>query len=89
VTALAIGPEFGTVGPELIREAAKKAMKVADLVRWSPWTTTDRGTVPLPRLGLRRRHEQPAGPAAEVERVGGPSSTSLWRRKSTTWVAAA
>jgi adenine-specific DNA-methyltransferase len=30
--ALAIGPEFGTVGPELIREAAKEAVKVADLL---------------------------------------------------------
>jgi adenine-specific DNA-methyltransferase len=30
--AVAIGPEFGTVGPELIREAAKEAVKVADLL---------------------------------------------------------
>ena len=27
-----IGPEFGTVGPELIRDAAKEAVKVADLL---------------------------------------------------------
>jgi len=30
--AIAIGPEFGTVGPELIRDAAKEAVKVADLL---------------------------------------------------------
>jgi adenine-specific DNA-methyltransferase len=30
--AVAIGPEFGTVGPELIRDAAKEAVKVADLL---------------------------------------------------------
>jgi adenine-specific DNA-methyltransferase len=30
--AVAIGPEFGTVGPELIREAAKEAVKIADLL---------------------------------------------------------
>jgi adenine-specific DNA-methyltransferase len=30
--AVAIGPEFGTVGPELVREAAKEAVKVADLL---------------------------------------------------------
>ncbi len=30
--AIAIGPEFGTVGPELIREAAKEAVKIADLL---------------------------------------------------------
>ena len=30
--AIAIGPEFGTVGPELVREAAKEAVKVADLL---------------------------------------------------------
>lgn len=28
--AIAIGPEFGTVGPELIREAAKEAVRMAD-----------------------------------------------------------
>ena len=32
VVAVAIGPEFGTVGPELIRDAAKEAVKVADLL---------------------------------------------------------
>jgi len=26
------GPEFATVGPELIREAAKEAVKIADLL---------------------------------------------------------
>ncbi len=31
LTAIA-GPEFGTVGPELIREAAKEAVKIADLL---------------------------------------------------------
>jgi adenine-specific DNA-methyltransferase len=30
--AVAIGPEFGTVGPELVRAAAKEAVKVADLL---------------------------------------------------------
>ena len=30
--AVAIGPEFGTVGPELIREAAKEAVHIADLL---------------------------------------------------------
>jgi adenine-specific DNA-methyltransferase len=30
--AVALGPEFGTVGPELIREAAKEAVKIADLL---------------------------------------------------------
>ncbi len=30
--AVAIGPEFGTVGPELIRDAAKDAVKIADLL---------------------------------------------------------
>ncbi|MFH1474533.1 MAG: site-specific DNA-methyltransferase, partial [Chloroflexota bacterium] len=30
--AVAIGPEFGTVGPELVRDAAKEAVKVADLL---------------------------------------------------------
>ena len=30
--AVAIGPEFGTVGPEFIREAAKEAVKIADLL---------------------------------------------------------
>jgi adenine-specific DNA-methyltransferase len=30
--AIAIGPEFGTVGPELIRDAAKEAVKIADLL---------------------------------------------------------
>lgn len=30
--AVAIGPEFGTVGPELIRDAAKEAVKFADLL---------------------------------------------------------
>jgi adenine-specific DNA-methyltransferase len=30
--AIAIGPEFGTVGPELIRDAAKEAVKFADLL---------------------------------------------------------
>jgi adenine-specific DNA-methyltransferase len=30
--AIAIGPEFGTVGPELIRDAAKEAVKMADLL---------------------------------------------------------
>ncbi len=30
--AVAIGPEFGTVGPELIREAAKGAVRSADLL---------------------------------------------------------
>ncbi len=30
--AVAIGPEFGTVGPELIRDAAKEAVKIADLL---------------------------------------------------------
>ena len=30
--AIAIGPEFGTVGPELIREAAKEAVRMADLL---------------------------------------------------------
>jgi adenine-specific DNA-methyltransferase len=30
--AVAIGPEFGTVGPELIREAAKEAVRIADLL---------------------------------------------------------
>jgi adenine-specific DNA-methyltransferase len=30
--AVALGPEFGTVGPELIRDAAKEAVKVADLL---------------------------------------------------------
>jgi adenine-specific DNA-methyltransferase len=30
--AVALGPEFGTVGPELIREAAKEAVKFADLL---------------------------------------------------------
>jgi adenine-specific DNA-methyltransferase len=30
--AVAIGPEFGTVGPELVREAAREAVKVADLL---------------------------------------------------------
>jgi adenine-specific DNA-methyltransferase len=30
--AVTIGPEFGTVGPELIREAAKEAVKIADLL---------------------------------------------------------
>jgi len=29
---IAIGPEFGTVGPELIRDAAKEAVKFADLL---------------------------------------------------------
>jgi adenine-specific DNA-methyltransferase len=29
---VAIGPEFGTVGPELIRDAAKEAVKIADLL---------------------------------------------------------
>src|SRR5262249_21738146 len=28
----AIGPEFGTVGPELVRDAAKEAVKIADLL---------------------------------------------------------
>ena len=30
--AIGIGPEFGTVGPELIRDAAKEAVKFADLL---------------------------------------------------------
>jgi adenine-specific DNA-methyltransferase len=30
--AIAIGPEFGTVGPELIRDAAKEAVRFADLL---------------------------------------------------------
>ncbi len=30
--AIAIGPEFGTVGPELIRDSAKEAVKFADLL---------------------------------------------------------
>jgi adenine-specific DNA-methyltransferase len=30
--AVAIGPEFGTVGPELVRDAAKEAVKFADLL---------------------------------------------------------
>jgi adenine-specific DNA-methyltransferase len=30
--AIAIGPEFGTVGPELIRDAAREAVKIADLL---------------------------------------------------------
>jgi len=30
--ALCIGPEYGTVGPELVREAAKEAVKIADLL---------------------------------------------------------
>jgi adenine-specific DNA-methyltransferase len=30
--AIAIGPEFGTVGPELIRDAAKEAVKFAELL---------------------------------------------------------
>jgi adenine-specific DNA-methyltransferase len=30
--AVVIGPEFGTVGPELVRDAAKEALKVADLL---------------------------------------------------------
>jgi adenine-specific DNA-methyltransferase len=30
--AIAIGPEFGSVGPELIRDAAKEAVKFADLL---------------------------------------------------------
>ena len=30
--AVTIGPEFGTAGPELIREAAKEAVKIADLL---------------------------------------------------------
>jgi adenine-specific DNA-methyltransferase len=30
--AVAIGRELGTVGPELIREAAKEAVKIADLL---------------------------------------------------------
>jgi adenine-specific DNA-methyltransferase len=30
--AIAIGPEFGTVGPELVRDAAKEAVKIADLL---------------------------------------------------------
>jgi adenine-specific DNA-methyltransferase len=30
--AIAIGPEFGTVGPELVRDAAKEAVKFADLL---------------------------------------------------------
>ena len=30
--AVAIGPEFGTVGPELIRDAAKEAVRFADLL---------------------------------------------------------
>ena len=30
--AVAIGPEFGTVGPELVREAAKEAVRLADLL---------------------------------------------------------
>jgi adenine-specific DNA-methyltransferase len=31
-TAVCIGPEYGTVGPELVREAAKEAVKFADLL---------------------------------------------------------
>ena len=30
--AIAIGPEFGTVGPELVRDAAKEAVQIADLL---------------------------------------------------------
>jgi adenine-specific DNA-methyltransferase len=30
--AVAIGPEFGTVGPELVRDAAKEAVRIADLL---------------------------------------------------------
>jgi adenine-specific DNA-methyltransferase len=30
--AIAIGPEFGTVGPEFVREAAKEAIRFADLL---------------------------------------------------------
>jgi adenine-specific DNA-methyltransferase len=30
--AVCIGPEYGTVGPELVREAAKEAVKLADLL---------------------------------------------------------
>ncbi len=30
--AVALGPEFGTVGPELIRDAAKEAVRIADLL---------------------------------------------------------
>lgn len=30
--AIAVGPEFGTVGPELVRDAAKEAVKIADLL---------------------------------------------------------
>ena len=30
--AVTIGPEFGTVGPELIRDASKEAVKIADLL---------------------------------------------------------
>src|ERR1035437_2136579 len=32
IVAIAIGPEFGTVGPELIRDAAKEAVRFADLL---------------------------------------------------------
>jgi adenine-specific DNA-methyltransferase len=32
IAAIAIGPEFGTVGPELVRDAAKEAAHVADLL---------------------------------------------------------
>ena len=30
--AVALGPEFGTVGPELVRDAAKEAVRIADLL---------------------------------------------------------
>jgi adenine-specific DNA-methyltransferase len=32
VAAVCIGPEYGTVGPELVRDAAKEAVKFADLL---------------------------------------------------------
>ena len=50
--AVAIGPEFGTVGSELIREAANEAAKVADLLIVAGFASDPRaGRSPRPSAG--------------------------------------
>ncbi len=60
--AVAIGPEFGTVGPELIREAAKEAVKFADLLvvcgfAFDPLAGEEAST--LGRLTILQAHMNP------------------------------
>jgi adenine-specific DNA-methyltransferase len=60
--AVAIGPEFGTVGPELVRDAAKEAVKIADLLvvcgfAFDPRVREEASS--LGRLTILRAHMNP------------------------------